>query len=275
MIWERIMIKWASTSLITALLVLALPALAHDYWLEPASFFPPVGESVNVHLHVGDHFKSEAERPFQKKPTVKFQLISAKETLDLAAAGQEDKKPVAQVTAKTAGNYLIALERGPQTIKLAADKFNAYLKEEGLEAILEMRRKAGEDKAEGRERYSRYIKSLLQAGEQRDDTYKQVVGQRLEIVPQANPYKLKAGDELTVQVLFEGKPLKGAKLFAFQRAEDKISTQTFTTSDAGQAAIKLDKPGVWLVRLVHMRRCTGDAEVDWESFWAAYTFSLK
>lgn len=269
------MSKHKLLALTTALLLAALPAFAHDYWLEPDAFFLPVGEEVNVRLHVGDDFKSEAERPFQKKPTVKFQLLSAKETLDLAAAGKEDQKPVARVKAKAPGNYLIALERAPQKITLAADKFNAYLAEEGLDAILEQRRKAGEDKAEGRERYSRSIKCLLQAGDQRDDTYKQVLGQRLEIVPQANPYALKAGAELAVLVQFEGKLLAGARVFAHHRDGEKVATQKLTTSKEGIAVVKLDKAGTWLVRLVHMRRCADDKEIDWESFWGALTFAVK
>jgi uncharacterized GH25 family protein len=248
---------------------------AHDYWLAPESFFPPAEKAVTVRLFVGDGFKSEAERPFQKKPTVKFQLLSAKETIDLAAAGDEDKTPVARITPSMPGNYLIALERAPQHIKLKADKFNRYLEEEGLDAILAQRRKAGDDKKEGRERYSRCIKCLLQAGDTHDDTCKRVLGQRLEIVPRQNPYELKAGDSLTVRVLFEGKPLAGARVFAHHRAGDKVTTQTTKTAKDGTATFKLDKAGAWLVRLVHMRPCTDDDEADWESFWAACTFGLN
>src|SRR5688572_25302324 len=132
--WKPIMLKKATVGVALMALLAALPVFGHDYWLEPDAFFVPVDKEVNVRLHVGDDFKSEAERPFQKKPTVKLQLISTKETQDLTAAGEEDKKPVARVTAKTPGTYLVALERAPQKITLAADKFNAYLKEEGLDA---------------------------------------------------------------------------------------------------------------------------------------------
>jgi uncharacterized GH25 family protein len=269
------MVERLRACLVLMLLLTARPAQAHDYWLEPDSFFPAVGAKINIRLHVGDHFKSEAERPFQKKPTVKFELIGAKDKQDLAAAGKDDEKPVAQVTLKTAGTYWTALERGPQTIKLAADKFNAYLAEEGLDAILELRRKAGQDKAEGRERYSRSIKCLLQAGAQHDDTWKQELGQRLEIVPLANPYRLKVGDKLPVKVLFEDKPLAGARLFAHHRAGDKVSTQTLTLSKDGLAEVKLERAGTWLIRLVHMQRCDTVKDIDWESFWAAFTFGLK
>src|SRR5260370_25714417 len=101
------------------------PAAAHDYWLEPDSFFPSPGARVAVHLPLGERLQSEKERPFQKKPTVRFELLWAGpkgiQTQDLSALGQEDKTPVARVSGKSGGNYLIALERQPQTIKLSAD----------------------------------------------------------------------------------------------------------------------------------------------------------
>ena len=46
------------------------------------------------------------------------------------------------------------------------------------------------------------------------------------------------------------------------------------TDKSGQMAIKLNYAGPWLVRLVHMRKCTEDPEYDWESFWSAYSFAL-
>lgn len=30
-----------------------------------------------------------------------------------------------------------------------------------------------------------------------------------------------------------------------------------------------------MLHMVHMRRCEGCVEADWESFWAAYTFGMK
>jgi hypothetical protein len=257
------------------LLLTAGPARAHDYWFMPETFFPAPRADVALRLHVGDHFVSEAERPFAKKPTLRFQLFHGKETLDLAPLSREDKTPFARVTVRSAGTHLIALDRASHLITLDADKFNRYLAEEGLDAVLAERRKAGEDKLPGRERYSRYLKSLLQVGAERDDTARKVLGQRLEIVPQANPYRLKPGDLLTVRVLFEGKPLAGARVFALRRQGDKTHTQKATTSAEGLATVKLDAAGPWLIRLVHLRRAVKDADADWESFWAALTFALK
>lgn len=132
-----------------------------------------------------------------------------------------------------------------------------------------------ESDADVRERYSRYLKSLLQAGSRHDETYKRELGFALEIIPLANPYELKVGDSVKVKVLFEGKPLPNAKVFADNREAGSTRTQQARTTPDGIAALELDRSGFWLVRLVHMRRCADVAEADWESFWAAYSFGAK
>jgi uncharacterized GH25 family protein len=260
-----------------AAILLFFPTLtfAHDYWLEPDSFRPRPDETLALRLFVGEKLTSEAERSFQKKPTLKFQLLSAKKTVDLLPTGTEDKTPVARLVPKDDGTYLIALERDAHLIKLDAKKFNDYLTEEGRDSILEARRKAGEEKTDGRERYRRYLKSLIQVGDRRDDTFKKILGQKLEIVPQANPYDLKPGDALPVLLLFEGKPLAGVRIESHCRVGDKVTTQTAVTGKDGIASVKLDGAGTWLVRLVHMRRCADREEADWDSFWASFSFGLK
>src|SRR5262245_12223 len=99
------------------LLALASPsARAHDYWLEPATFFPAAGKPVAVSLHVGDHLQSEGARAYEKKPTLHFRLVGAKGATDLAQSAREGDKPFARVTCPAAGTYFVALERDSRLI---------------------------------------------------------------------------------------------------------------------------------------------------------------
>jgi uncharacterized GH25 family protein len=254
---------------------LAVPAWGHDYWLLPDHFFLANKGQTALHLHVGESLKSEFEQPFQKDRTARFQLDFAKGKKDLMSSARDGKKPWGPVAVRGAGTYLVSLERNPQFIKLAADKFTRYLTDEGLSGILEQRKQLGESKQAGRERYTRYLKCLLQAGDRRDSTHRRILGQKLEIVPRANPYRLKRNDPLRVRILFEGKPLAGVRVFAHQRAGDQTHTQTAVTGKDGQASFKLDRAGSWLIRLVHMRRRADRTEADWDSFWGALTFATK
>jgi uncharacterized GH25 family protein len=258
-----------------AVLLTAVTAYSHDYWLEPEAFFTSAGSAVNVRLFVGEGLKSEEERPLQKERTLRFQMFSAGKVRDLLAEGQEGQMPVTRLSFGQAGNYLVAMERKAQPITLDAKKFTTYLAEEGLEAIIAERERLGEGNAEGRERYSRYLKLALQVGDRHDGECQRAVSQRLEIAPLSNPYALKIGDTLKARILFEGRPLAGAKVFTNSKYQDEIKEHATMTDKDGMVSLVLDRPGQWLIRLVHMRRCQGCADADWESFWGAYSFGLK
>ncbi len=260
---------------LSLLFLLSLSIAAHDYWLEPVEFFVSAGGSVVVRMHLGDHLKSEEERPYKASSTARFEMFSATGRKDLSALASDGETPVANLTFETPGTYLLAMERKPQTITLAAEKFTEYLKEEGLDSIIEHRARAGESEAFGRERYSRYLKSLLQVGDRRDDTFKRNAGHLLELIPQRNPYELKSGQTLKLQVLFQGQPLPDATVFAYHRAEGKVYTQKLRTARDGSINVKLERAGQWLVRMVHMRRCAKCEDIDWESFWTALSFGVR
>ena len=132
-----------------------------------------------------------------------------------------------------------------------------------------------------RERFARAFKRLIQFGEEKKGKgHNQVLGQKIEIVLEQNAYLLGPGDRLDVKVLFEDKPLAGKLLKAFNKnSVGEISESTARTNAQGLAQFTLDKPGIWLLRPVQLRRCkersSGDCEgVDGESYWASYPFDL-
>ena len=67
---------------------------------------------------------------------------------------------------------------------MEAARFNAYLADEGAEAVIAARKAQGQTDQPGREVYSRYLKSLIQerdpAAVTPNTLYKRRVGQRLE-----------------------------------------------------------------------------------------------
>ena len=95
----------------------------------------------------------------------------------------------------------------------------------------------------------------------------------LEIRLLQNPYLLNPGDELEAKILFRGEPLPDKAVWAFRQGRRKITRLKSETDEHGIARFKLAAAGVWLIRLVHMQPCPLD-DVDWESYWGAYTFQL-
>ncbi len=262
-------------------------AAAHDYWLEPGSPLTARGDEMVMHLWMGKWLKPEEERPLQKDWVTYFSLFGDRsERRDLLLQGKEGQIPVAKVRLESA-SVLAIMDRGPRLISMDADRFNKYLAEEGAEAVIAQRAQQGQTDQPGRESYTRCLKSLIQ---QRDPAaatpntlYKRRVGQRLEILLENDPSRLRPEGLLTVKILFEGRPLTGTKVFACRRAavEDQPPVVLTAATDVkGMATFKLDQPGLWLVRLVHIRPMPAaerkaDNPAQWESIWAAYTFGAR
>ena len=53
----------------------------------------------------------------------------------------------------------------------------------------------------------------------------------------------------------------------------RTSTLKSTTDSQGVTQFKLERDGLWLIRLVHLIPSSVDYS-DWESYWASYTFEL-
>lgn len=79
------------------------------------------------------------------------------------------------------------------------------------------------------------------------------VGQRFEIVPQANPATVKAGDKLPLRVLLDGKPLKTAEVKAtFAGFSDKGYKAFYGRTDTdGMIDFMPLKGGYWIVVAQH------------------------
>jgi uncharacterized GH25 family protein len=100
-----------------------------------------------------------------------------------------------------------------------------------------------------------------------------------EIIPSDNINKLKVGDELMLKVMYEGKPLKGAK---FNATDEKTALQQEGKllqegeSDAGGIArVKLISTGPWLFTAMHELPYADQSECDKSSYRTTLTIGLK
>lgn len=259
---------------IAALAMFAATAAAgHEFWMLPDKFEAPAGATVSLTLSVGENFVGDRVA-FSQPLLAAFHRYTSTGKADLrprvAANG-----PVGELTVSLprAGTHLLAIDTHPSEIILAAEKFNAYLHDEGLDFIIEARQAAGTADSPGRERYRRNIKTLVQAGAG-DATFSRRTGQRLEIVPLTDPQQHAGGRPMAFQVLFEGRPLPGA-LVKFWRRQDRPALPIKQIANAqGKVTVTPPQPGVWMASVVHMIPATGTRDHDWDSFWGNLTFAL-
>jgi uncharacterized GH25 family protein len=92
-------------------------------------------------------------------------------------------------------------------------------------------------------------------------------------VPDQNPYALKPGASLTVRVLADGQPLRGALVRVWRQLPGQpAQVFTFHSNQNGRVLFKLDGAGSYLVSTVRMVPAPDPKAADWQSTWATLTF---
>lgn len=250
--------------------LLGLPALAHDMWIEPSSFTPRAGQLVHVCLRVGHPAKGAD--PVARNPARIMRFSAVTLAGEEPIPGLDGADPAGLLRPATDGLVTLAYRTNHAWSELPGDRFEAYLAEEGLSAVRELRRRHGQSAAPGRERYSRSLKALLDVGAGREGADRPL-GLDLELVAGSNPYRLQPGEALTVVVLYRGKPLAGALVDAFPL--DGASPDICAVSgEDGRVELRLPASGGWAVATTHMVEAPAGSGADWESLWASLTFAI-
>jgi len=249
----------------------APPLLAHDLWIEPTSFSPRAGEIVGVRLKVGMNLVGDPV-PRVKELVNRFVVASASDRK--AVSGRSGGDPAGVLRVDGAGLRVIGYYSNPSWIELPAQKFNAYLEEEGLDSVLAFRALRNETTAGARELYSRCAKSLLLSGSPDEAEGDRPLGFPLELVAERNPYALAAGEDLPVRLTYQNRPLAGALVVAINRMDPTEKLSARSDRD-GRVRFRLRPGGMWLVKAVHMVPAPAGSDADWRSYWASLTFRVE
>lgn len=251
----------------------AIPAAgAHDFWIEPSNYRPAADEVVRVGLRVGEHFRGE---PVQRNPE-RIEKFVAIESSGRARSvpGVAGADPAGMTRFEHAGCAVLVYQSKHASIELPADKFEAYLREEGLERIIERRAREGTSTTPGREVYSRCAKALLRVGDAGGEGWRRIVGLPAELVPETDPSQCTVESGLALRLLFRDKPCPDTPVVALHADRPEPPIRACTDGD-GRVRLKLDRGGVWLVKAVIMTPAPPNASADWESFWTSLTLEAS
>jgi hypothetical protein len=271
-------LKLKGTSALCALLgwlILPTLSLAHEFWVMPDSFNTAVGHAPRLQLRVGSGWPGEVHVPEDAR-TLRWDWMDSQGTQSLLAIRPQ---PV-QVRAP---GWAWAIYRSNHAqISLSPQNFEAYLREEGLEQVIETRRLRNESSAPAREIYSRCAKALMRvddAGGTSRVKSKWVLQPRLatqldlEILPLTDPRSLPSGGPFQFELRWHGRPLRGALLKAFAQHGDAAPMQS-RSDNKGRVTLNLSTAGVWLINTVQMRPAPRRSGADWESTWSSLTLQL-
>ncbi|BBO89525.1 DUF4198 domain-containing protein [Desulfosarcina ovata] len=265
---------------------------AHNLWLNPDNYFPAVGTTVEIGIGWGH--KYPANRVDQQIRDGQLEAIQAVDpnggTVDL--------------TKISTGKYQLAID------KPGAWLITARIKP-GFFTMTPEGRKWGNKKAvENAVKCTNFhiqAKTVLIAGGSAKNLGG-AAGQSVEIIPITDPSGIKAGDELAVQVLFNGKPLADASLKATYAGfgpqgmdhhhqkppakpegappkppadgkkppRHKSHYPVETTTDAqGKAVLQLKNSGYWMIMLSHRCPFADSATCDEYMYNMAFTFEVS
>jgi uncharacterized GH25 family protein len=244
--------------------------LAHDMWIEPTTFSPPPGEIVGVRLRVGQDMLGD---PLPRDATLINQFIVEDAAGRKPVVGRDGGDPAGFVRAAMPGLLIIGYRSNPSPIELPAEKFNQYVRDEGLDAIAALRASRNQTAASAHELFARCAKSLLFSGSPSEAQSDRRLGFTLELVAERNPYAMRPGGELPVRLTYENRPLAGALVIAMNRLNPAERQSTRTDSD-GRVKFRLRSGGMWLIKAVHMIPAPAGSNAEWASFWASLTFDL-
>jgi uncharacterized GH25 family protein len=251
-------------------LCLPLWAGAHDFWVNPDRFIVAVGAGTALSMQVG-HGDARRNSPISSRRILRFAAWTpGGDVIDLRSDGK--------LVPNEAGLHLLALETDANAQShLPADRFNAYVREEGLWPAAAERERRGTTGQDAIERYRRVAKALVQAGapgEGSQDLATKRLGLPLEIVLVRPLSDQDGGDTLAAQVVFQDRPLARALVKLTDLDHDAQPVAAQATDGDGRVLFRRPPPGNWLLNVVWTTPLAGDEGIDFDTLFSSLSFGV-
>ncbi|MDU8942754.1 DUF4198 domain-containing protein [Ovoidimarina sediminis] len=259
------------------LIVVALstvPALGHEFWIDPVDTAVPQGEEIVANIRVGQAFDGTAYSFFPKNFR-RFEILSGEATApvemrigDLPALAQTAPEGLAILVHETRDYDLTYRE---------FDKFDAFVRHKDAAWVLDAHAARGLPETDFKEVYSRYAKSLVAVGDGQGSD--RAVGLETELVAGLNPYTDDLSGGLPVTLYYQGAPWADAQIEVFEKAaDDSVAISTVRTDAGGQAIVPVRPGHRYMLDAVKLREPGEEVSEKtgavWESLWANLTFAV-
>lgn len=263
--------RFSSLIVSLALAWVAGAVQAHEFWIDPETYFVEPGEPIVADGRTGDGFRG-APSIYSPSHFRRFEILSQNDLSPVE--GKLGERPFMTQTAPE-GLAVVIHQTADFLISYESQaKFEKFLTHKDALWVLEDHKARGLPEAGFTEVFSRYAKALVAvgAGAGKD----QPVGLLTEIVALANPYTDDVSGGVPVRVLFQGRPRADVQLEVFEDSPDGEVTVTFLRTDGrGEVTVPV-KPGhQYMLDAVILREPDGPSGgAVWESLWANLTFAV-
>jgi uncharacterized GH25 family protein len=269
---------WRKRFALALLACCGSPVGAHDFWVQPSSYWVSPASFTTMTLQVG-HGPSRMRSPIPVSRIARFEAFAPdgsrtdlKGRLHLGGASADGSF----VLPKSGANVIVLQTDDRAQTRLPALRFNDYLKAEGLTPALSQRIRLNRMDRDGAENYSRCAKSIVQVGPSAGSQIMvtRPVGLPLEIVPDRSPYALPRSVTFPVHVLYMGRPLPGALVKLTRLENDAVPLEIHLTDRAGRAIFTMPTAGTWLLNVIWTRVQSSSAETDFDTTFSSLSFGF-
>ncbi len=230
---------------------------------------------------IGENFKGEDWSGNKDKVQQLFHYTPSANVVDVSSKLSSNKGDSLQLPLQEEGTHMVVFNSTNSFISLEADKFNAYLKEDGLDEIANYRREHNEENKKGTEHYQHSIKTILQVGYKLTDACTKTTVLPLDIIPERNPYDVPvsrssaAPVKVRFRVLLHSKPLPGSLVKIWYHLPGKpVQMDTLRTDKKGWVTAQRH-PGRYMVSCVHMEHTPADKDAEWQSYRGSLSFEYS
>lgn len=188
---------------------------SHDLYIKLETYFLEPNQEAVLSLYNGTFEKSDNTIARDRMLDASVVSHGKREAIN-PEQWQDQDSTITKLTFNTgkAGTYVAGVSTKARNIELTAEKFNKYLKSDGVLDMLKQRTADSLLDQDVVENYQKHVKAIYQVGDIKTDDWKTVLAYPIEFVPMANPYDKHTGEQLDVQLLLDGKPLPNQLVFA-------------------------------------------------------------
>lgn len=251
----------------TVLLCSVRTVTGHDTWILAHQPRVGPGEPISLDLTSGMAFP-ENEAAVDPDRLARGSARLGEVVVDLSRDGS--RKKALRLTARfpSPGIAMVWAESKPRSLELTPAQVREYLAEIGAWESVGLRWEA-EGSGRWRESYTKHTKTYVLVGHpDQDASWTRPAGMELEIVPEKDPTRLLAGEELPVRLLRRGEPVPdlavglvaaGAKSGALLRSDSE-----------GRVRLRFGTAGWWLIRATALDH-SSKPDLDWETHFTTLT----
>jgi len=247
-------------------------ASAHEYYLLPKNFSPPIASEVAVEHRLGEKFKGN-QMPWITQWNIRSEIWENGKSRPVK--GIDGDRPALKIIPDRERLTAVIHQSNVDFLTFKTwEKFVNYTNKEGIAHAQQASLDGLKPKLDLKEAYARYAKTIITPNGTTEGT-DAPTGLKIELIALKNPMTLTADEAMPVQLLYGGNPLKGANLKVFIGIDTEVAYRIIT-DDEGKANIPAQGTGPYLLNAIHMTEPQSQEakskNAHWESFWASLTY---